>query len=253
VNLAAGVGDLAAPLLVAGTAALGWSWRVPLWITTALVAAYGVVVASAPLPHPSAAAHSDEVNPRRGRGLLRRADVWRAGACGAVLVALDESFIAYVIAFLRHDDGASTAVATTVSAVFVVGGLVAAAWLARASHRRVHTLRTPACVMLGATVMLAVAPSPATVALAGFVVGAATVAFWVPFQAAVLRLVPGRAASVSAIVGSLEMIGLAVTPLIGAISDAWGLHRGLTAYACLPALLTLLVWRGAFARAQTQR
>ena len=54
VNVAAGIGDLAGPLLVAGTAALGWSWRVPLWITAGATAAYGVLIACTPLPAPPA-------------------------------------------------------------------------------------------------------------------------------------------------------------------------------------------------------
>jgi hypothetical protein len=58
-----------------------------------------------------------------------------------------------------------------------------------------------------------------------------------------LQLVPLRAATVSALVGTIEMLGLVVTPLIGAISDTWGLHVGLTAYAGLPALLVVLMRR----------
>ena len=78
------------------------------------------------------------------------------------------------------------------------------------------------------------------IAVSGFVIGAGTIAFWVPFHAAMLRLVPGRAATVTAVVGTIEMTGLAVAPLIGAVSDTWGLRAGLVVYALLP----IACWRG---------
>ena len=61
--------------------------------------------------------------------------------CGALLVALDESFIAFVIAYLRRDDGTSAALATAIAAMFVIGGLVAAARLSRTAHDEHATRR----------------------------------------------------------------------------------------------------------------
>ncbi len=252
VNVAAGVGDLAAPLIVAAAAARGWSWRVPLWFTAVAAAGYATLVAATPLPAPAvpvAPGHGRPARPQPGaRELARRRSVWRAGACGALLVALDESFVAFVIAYLRHDDGMSTAHATVIAAVFVGGGLTAAAGLARTDRprtpsRRRRALRTAAATMLAGAVLLAIWPLPAVIACCGFVIGAATVAFWVPFHAATLQLVPGRAAIVTALVGTIEMAGLAAAPVIGAVSDAWGLRAGLGAYCLLPALLVFLVRR----------
>jgi MFS family permease len=250
INVAAGVGDLAGPLLVAGTAALGWSWRVPLWITAGATAGYGVLVACTPLPapHPPEALAPGESEPHPARAvfqLLRRHEMWWAGACGALLVALDESFIAFVIAYLRRDDGTSDSVATLIAAVFVIGGLVAAMRLARAddgapARNLGGALRAAAVTMVIGAVALAGLPAPAVVAVSGFVIGAGTIAFWVPFHAAMLRLVPGRAASVSAVVGTIEMTGLAIAPLIGAVSDARGLRAGLVVYALLPIVLLVL-------------
>jgi predicted MFS family arabinose efflux permease len=248
-NVASGVGDLSGPVLVAGAAALGWSWRVPLWISAAALAIYAVLVAVSPLPPPPRDPSARSPGPfRDALAFARRPDIWWAGACGAVLVALDEAFIAYVIAYLRHDQGVSTATATLVAAVFVVGGLAAATWRSRAlqagpSSDRITTLRRAAAFMLAATLLLAVVPTPFAVALSGAVLGAATMSFWIPFQALTLQLVPSRAATVSALVGTIEMLGLAVTPVIGAISDTWGLRVGLTAYSCLPAVLVVLMRR----------
>jgi MFS family permease len=255
-NVAAGVGDLTGPLLVAGAAALGWSWRVPLVITAAATAAYGVLIACTPLPAPRSPelVGPDVAPPHPARDvlmLLRRTELWWAGACGALLVGLDESFIAFVIAYLRRDDGTSDAAATLIAAVFVIGGLFAAVRLARgergargargarAGNFR-GALRAAAITMVAGAVALATVPSPGVVAISGFAIGAGTIAFWVPFHAAMLRLVPGRAASVSAVVGTIEMTGLAIAPLIGAVSDAWGLHAGLVVYALLPIALAVL-------------
>ncbi len=250
VNVAAGIGDLSGPLLVAGTAALGWSWRVPLWITASATAAYAVLVACTPLPRPQPMAAVPATvgaldPPGRGVRLLRRADVWWAGACGAVLVALDEAFVAYVIAYLHDDEHVSTATATAITAALVVGGLVVAAALARRPEPNRPTgvtgrLRASAAVMLAAALVLGVWPAPFVVACSGFALGGATIAFWIPLQTATLRLVPDRSATVVAIVGSIEMAGLAVTPIIGAIADTWGLRTGLYAYCILPAVLVLL-------------
>jgi predicted MFS family arabinose efflux permease len=250
-NVAAGIGDLSGPLLVAGAAALGWSWRVPVALTAVAVAVYAVLVARTPLPAPAVRTHQRVALHQ----VARRAEVWWAGACGAVLVALDESFIAYVIAYLHRDAGASTAVATIASGSFVVGGLVAAWLLARRERARGRhaALRAPAAVMCAGAIALAAFPTPLVVTGVGFVLGAATIAFWVPFQAMTLQLVEGRAAAVSAIVGTIEMSGLAVTPIIGAVADAWGLRAGLTAYACAPALLLVLVWCRRLPRTVTVR
>ena len=166
-------------------------------------------------------------------------------------MALDESFIAFVIAYLRSDDGTSAAAATAIAAAFVIGGLVAAARLARTTSGERATRRrdfggasraAAATVVIGA-VALAALPTPGVIAVSGFVIGAGTIAFWVPFHAAMLRLVPGRAATVTAVVGTIEMTGLAVTPLIGAVSDAWGLRAGLVVYALLPLALAGLAAR----------
>ncbi len=53
-TLAAEIGDLLGPLLIAGTAALGWSWRVPFVFAAVVFAGYGLVLAAQPIPRPAA-------------------------------------------------------------------------------------------------------------------------------------------------------------------------------------------------------
>ena len=75
------------------------------------------------------------------------------------------------------------------------------------------------------------------IAACGLVFGCASSRFWVVFHARVLRYRPGRAGSVTAVVGNIEMLGFAFPIAIGAVADAHGLRAGLLCYAVVPVVL----------------
>jgi hypothetical protein len=100
-------------------------------------------------------------------------------------------------------------------------------------------LRGAAAVLAATALGIALLPGAVLVAVCGFGFGFASARFWVVFHANVLRYRPGRAGSVTAVVGNLEMLGFGIPVIIGAIADAHGLRVGLLCYAAVPVVLFL--------------
>jgi MFS family permease len=123
----------------------------------------------------------------------------------------------------------------------VVGLLVAARWTARRGRR--HALAGGAAVAAASVAVAAMGPPVLAVAGAlgaGFGVAVA----WVAFQATVLRLLPGGEGTTSAVVGVLELTGLAVPLVAGIVADGWGLPAAIAVYATTGGLSVLLVLAG---------
>jgi predicted MFS family arabinose efflux permease len=245
-NFFGAIGDLAGPLALVVAAGLGWSWRVPFFVAAGVGVAYGVGLASLPIPPPSA--HHAEDHPgawRASLDLLHDAAIWRFGLVAALLVQLDEAYLAFVIAYLRRDGHLSTATATLVASAIVVGGLVGYWRAAAGAPRGTPAIRVRrACALLCASALgIALVPDPPAIALCGVGFGYATARFWVTFQASVLRYRPGRTGSVTAVVGNLEMLGFGFPIVIGAIADAHGLRAGMLVYTLVPLLMLLTAAR----------
>jgi hypothetical protein len=154
-------------------------------------------------------------------------------------VQLDEAYLAFVIAYLRRDEHLAPARATFVASAIVIGSLIgfsaAVGRERRGSTRR--ALRAAAATLALASLGIAVLHGAGPIAACGLVFGYASARFWVVFHATVLRYRPGRAGSVTAVVGNIEMLGFAFPVIIGAIADARGLRAGLLCYAAVPVLL----------------
>jgi predicted MFS family arabinose efflux permease len=244
-NLFAATGDLLGPLALIVTAALGWSWKVPFVVGAILCAGYGVWLALLPLPRPVPVDGSDAGAVRGALSLLRDPAIWRFGLVGVLFVQLDEAYLAFVIAYLRRDQHLTSASATLVASAIIVGSIlgftVAAGRTRRGSAR--STVRASAALLAAGSLGIAVVRGPFLVAVCGLAFGIATARFWVVFQATVLRHRPGRAGSVIAVTGNLEMLGFAFPVVIGAIADAYGLRAGLLCYVAVPvALLAVAAW-----------
>jgi MFS family permease len=128
-NLGAEIGDLIGPLLLAGSAALGWSWRVPFLVTAVAAFAYAAVLAVQPLPRPR---RSDEPSSAVSdvRSVLRDRRVWLLALVSLLFDTLDEPFLGFAIAFLEVERGQSHAVAVLVGGSVLVGGVVGAGAIA---------------------------------------------------------------------------------------------------------------------------
>ncbi len=71
--------------------------------------------------------------------------------------------------------------------------------------------------------------------------GFGIIGFWTALQARVLKLRPGQAGTVSAVVSTIEFSGFLIPIGIGIVVDAHGLRAGLACYAVLALLLLVLV------------
>jgi MFS family permease len=174
--------------------------------------------------------------------LLRDRAIWRFGLVAMLFVQLDEAYLAFVIAYLRRDQHLTPARATLTASALVVGTIVGFTIAARRARRGSTraALQRAAGLLAVSSLGIALLSGPVPVALCGLVFGIAGARFWVVFHAAVLRHRPGRAGSVTAVVGNLEMLGFGFPIAIGAIADAHGLRAGLVGYAVIPVALLVV-------------
>jgi MFS family permease len=242
-SLFGAAGDLLGPLVLIIAASLGWSWRVPFVVGAVLCAAYGGWLTTLPFPRPRSVEAAHRGAFRSTVALLRDPAIWRFGFVALLFVQLDEAYLAFVIAYLRRDQHLTAAIATLTASALVVGTIVgftvAAGRTRRGSPR--GALRAASAALFVTCLGIALLNGPVAIAICGLGFGIAAARFWVVFHAAVLRHRPGRAGSVTAVVGNLEMLGFGLPVAVGAIADAHGLRVGMLCYAAVPVLLLLVV------------
>ncbi len=176
-NLGAELGDLIGPLLLAGSAALGWSWRVPFLISAVGAFAYAAVLAAQPLPRPQPAAEPSSAA-SDVRSCLRDRRVWLLALVSLLFDTLDEPFLGFAIAFLEVERGQSHAVAVLVGGSVLVGGVLGAGALAlgAVAPRVLRPDRLPVAptvVLAGSVLGIVVAPAIPFQVLFGLVAGVA--------------------------------------------------------------------------------
>jgi len=256
INVGATVGDLIGPAVLAGVTASGLSWRVALVGSAVVMTGFATLVTAAPLPPPGSdgAAHrSDDTGPndtesgrwvslRAALGLVSLGRVWWAGLLGAGLVALDESYLGFIIANFERERDTSRSVAVILGSASVIGAAVASVWLVRRTpawepRRRMIVAAT---IMTVTAALFAVLPTLWLPTITIVVFDAALIGFWLPLQAIGLRLVPGRTGAAKAVIGAIEMLGLLVPIGIGTVADRVGLAAGLLAFAAVPAAMVVL-------------
>ena len=241
-TIAAEVGDLLGPLLLALTAAIGWGYRAPFLVGAVVLLVYAVVLALQPLPPPTAT-----VEPTTARAdvwaCLRDRQVWQLGLISLLSDTLDEPLLGFAIAYLEVDRGQPHGVAVLVGGSVVVGGIVgAAAMAARVRRGRGGRNARPSA---GAALALAVsvlgimaAPFIPLQALFGLTTGMASAIFWTRLQARILGLRPGQPGTTAAVVGYLAMPGALVPLVAAAAADHLGLDAALAVYVGVAILLT---------------
>ncbi|MDP8986982.1 MAG: MFS transporter [Actinomycetota bacterium] len=227
-NLWGSVGDLLGPAIVVAVAALGLPWRVSFVVGAGLLLLYGTWLATLPFPPP----HPKEDGHRVGdavASVLRDPVVWLAGAAGMLLGPLDEPLLAFLIAHLQQARGLAEAGATLIAALSVVGAFVGYATL----RRRPSVLPVDAGLLAVATTLLVAAPGALTAGVASLLVGVFLVRVWVDLQARVLRVRPGQAGTVKAVVALVETAGWGLPLLAGAVADRTTVTAGLATYAAI--------------------
>jgi MFS family permease len=239
-NLLGAIGDLLGPLAIIVMTAIGFAWRGPFAVAAVFAAAYGVWLATLPLPPPA----PDSERPHAGRALLavaRDRRVWFFAFVAMLLGPLDEPFLAFVIAFAHDARSLSSAAAVTIAMCSVAGSVVG--YARHASRTTSTSLRRPATVMAAAAVALVAVPWPVAMAAAAFTFGLAIASFWNTAQAQMLQLRPGQTGTVSAVITTIEFAAFGLPIAFGAVADAMGVAAGLACYAATAVALALLVRR----------
>jgi predicted MFS family arabinose efflux permease len=240
-NLLAAVGDLAGPLLLAAALWSGLGWRAAFWAAGVAMAAYGIVLATRPLPRPSPPEEEQSALSALWT-VAKDRRVIVAGLLVAVVVAFDDTFIGFAMAYLISDHGLSPVVATVATGAGMAGGVAAAAWASRTTGRRV-SLRTCAIVLAAGVFLLLAFPTAPTAAVAMALVGAAVNLAWIILQARYMTLRPGQVGTTSAVAEAVSQIGV-TTPLItGVLADQTGLGPAMWLYAGIALVFVASTYR----------
>lgn len=239
-TLASALGDVAAPLLLAATAAVGLGWQAALLTVAALVGVHALAVRLG--PRASASAAGDEVGDALAFGLRdalrhRRLMAWLAAATACTL--LDEVLVAFAALHLRLDRNASPSTIAIAVAAWAAGSALALAiterLVLRVSPRRVLGVAALACTIAAA--LWWALPSTAAVVGALVVVGVTTAPLFPIAQAQAHAQVPGRGALIGAASQPFVLFELVTPWLLGLAADRWGLGLALALMAVGPAAL----------------
>lgn len=261
-TLAGALGDLAAPLLLAATLALGWGFRAA-WVIAALAfIACGFYAgrAAARADSSESTAGSVASSQEESDDPLSFLELWRkardtpgllAWLTGATLCSLmDETLVAFCALWMRQRFAADSAATVGVFAL-MLGGFLGLIALHRLLLRfRPGTLLLAACCgsVLALGLWLA-AGSPWLAALALGGLGACAATHYPLAQAAAYRALPNGASSVAALSQLFGPLDLAIPVLLGLLADRYGLAVALLGLLLQPfGLLVALFWRRRGAR-----
>jgi MFS family permease len=235
-NVAAGIGDLLGPLLLAAVFAAGWSWRVPFGLGAVVYVVYAAVLAGQPIPRPRPDRPGGQAGPDVW-DCLRDRQVWSLGAISLLFDTLDEPFLGFAIAYLEEHRGQSHGLAVVVGGSVVVGGILGAAAVTVVRRARVVSLTGSAMTLAGAVLGILVAPAVPLQVAAGLAAGVASAIFWTRVQAAILGLRPGQAGTTAAVVGYLSLPGGLFPLVAAAAADRFGLGAALGCYLAVALVL----------------
>jgi MFS family permease len=240
-NIAGVAGDLVAPAVLAALAFAGLGWRVAFAIGAVGLAAYAVLLATAPLPPPEPG--DDDSDDDQGSGsiwdVLGDPRVWVIGLLSLLAVPFDEPFVGFLIAHLGQTRGVAAGTATTIAAISVCGGLLvhglAARRPLRASNRVLFMIG--AAAMLAGSVVVTAATTLPVIALAACAVSGGLDLCWLAIQHRGLTLRPRQAGQTKAVVSTVENVGFGLPLAIGAVADTATLTAAMATFALLAALL----------------
>lgn len=242
-----GVGDLAAPALLAVLAGLGLGWRAGFAVMAGALAVWAALVARAPFPTAGAAAEPEaDAGPPVGiRAALteRRLLAWLLAVTLCDL--LDELLVILASVHLRDQLGASAAARSLALGGFVVGGLVGLAlverWLGQVPPRRLVAGSALACA--AALAAWLAAPTLWLAALGLALVGATAAPLYPLTMAQAYAALPGRSGAVHAVARVFAPLALATPWLLAWLADRAGTSAALAAAALGPVAIALVALR----------
>lgn len=242
VNLWGTAGDVAGPVLLALTLVAGGTWRTAFWIAAGMTAALGIGLARirfAPAGTTADDEHVDEGHPAVAPH--RDPVAWRLGVIALLLMPFDETWLAFLVAWLQVEGGWSEAPAVLAATAAVVGAAIGfgplAAAARRFSDRDVLVASIVVTGIAGASVDLL---PPWLAVVAGVAINASIAVAWVTLQHAVLVLRPGAEGRVSAFVSLIEHLAFALAIGIGIVADRAGVRWAFVPFAVIAGLGVLV-------------
>lgn len=247
------IGDALAPAVLAGFAAIGWSWRQEYVAIAVVLVVWAIAIAARPLPAAPVAATDDDVaapTPGLWATLVatlrnRKLLVWLVALL--LVELMDEILVVLSSLHLRDDLGAGVAWRTIVISAFVAGGAIGLVVLERLLARGVAVLR----LLVGASIACAIvyvawlaAPTPLTCALMMPLVGATAAPLYPLASAQAYAVHPGGSGALLAANHLFTPVALALPWVLGVIADHWGVPVALAVLVVEPIGLAILASRG---------
>ncbi len=240
------IGDFIGPVTLGAAALAGVSWRSVFWFTAASLSAYTVFIATVRFPPRHADSPDNDTMPIRS--VIRQRSVWKLVLADILLFPLDEPIAAFAIAAIALD---TPKIAQGIGIGYVIGGLASSAAIGR-NGLNARTKRGPLILIGGAAgVTLAIAATTTetvpynagviAAALSMTVVGIGMGFVWGDLHHQQLTVIPGRAATVASVIGTVSAIGALWPWLGGIISDQHGITYTLALFTLSAVALGLLL------------
>jgi predicted MFS family arabinose efflux permease len=242
-------GDLLAPAMMAGLAAVGLGWRAGYLIVGGVAGLFALALIRERFP--AGHGHGDEETDEGGVRLRdalwtalrnRRLLLWLfcAGLCGL----LDEILVIFASLHLRDVLGAGAVERSIVLGAFVAGGaiglVICERLLARREPLRVLAASSAACALL--YIAWIAAPSWPVSALLMAAVGCTAAPLYPIAAAQMYEALPGRSGAVHAAGHLFTPIEMALPWLLGWIADQAGTAAALLALTAQPIVLAAVAW-----------
>jgi hypothetical protein len=177
--------------------------------------------------------------------VLRDPAVWYYGGVALLAGALQQPFVAYVVAFAERDRGLTPVVATAMVTGWVGGAAVAAARASRiASRARASGLSRHAVLLLAGTTSALVVPWAPAIAVGIAVNGFAMTRLVLALKGRLVASHPGRVGGAFAVVATIEYAGFGLPLVAGRLADAYGVRIGLAFFVMLAGVLVVVTVLG---------
>jgi MFS family permease len=229
------MGDLAAPLLLAGLALFGSGLRAAFVVAAALAMAQALLVRAGP-PLPRAMPASEEESDEPGRAGLRGAILW-CGA-GVLCTLMDEALVSFGALHLEALGATplQRGLALGAATLAAIGALVVVERIpARLSGMRLLLVSSGGCAAVFAGCLVS-SSLPVCAALLAVTFGLAAPLHPV-VSARAFAALPGRSTVVNIVNSTMATVELAIPLLLGAIADRFGVRAALAAMILEPVAL----------------
>ena len=232
------VGDALGPVLLAIGASTVLGWRGAFGVTAAGCVAFAVLTAATPMPPPPAP--DTAANAARDVWKIARdPTVIRLGVLDVVMSPLDEPLYGFALA-VAITGGTQPGVAQLWLAAPVLAGGVVGSLLAERNGVSVRLMTGGRVATLAGVVLIALVRGLAATVIGMFVAWVGMSIIWTVVHTRSLTVIPGRTATVHAVIGVIGVLGALVPTLTGSVADRSSLASALIVFVVAAIVLAVL-------------